>query len=288
MRLAVLSDIHGNLIALEATLEEIEEEKVDGFIVAGDMVAGSHPVEVVNRLRKLNCWMIRGNNENYIVRFASGEAPNWWHTCRQWAFIRWNYKRIDNDTLDFIQSLPEQMTVNILGTDSIRIVHGSPRNISELIYPDKDITPLNIALEQTSEPVLIFGHTHVPWQIRHDGRLALNSGSVCGTFSGKPGGSYAIMEWKHEHWEVQLRELNYDIKQARRAFIDTGLLEEGGAFAQHFLQDIETGVNSLPVFVAYAYKMAAEAGYPDSPFVPDEIWEKAAISFEKDNKVSQK
>ena len=283
MRLAVISDIHGNLTALEAVLKEIEEEAADGIIVAGDMVAGSHPVDVINRLRKLNCWMIQGNNENYIVRFASGHAPEWWHTCRQWAFIRWNYKRIDNETLDFIRSLPEQLTVNITGTDSIRVVHGSPRNISELVYPDKDLTPLDIALEQTSEPVLIFGHTHVPWQIKRDGRLALNSGSVCGTFSGKPCGSYAIMNWANGRWEVQLRELNYDIEQAKDAFINTGLLEEGGAFAQHFLQDMETGVNSLPLFVNFAYKMAAEAGYSDLSFVPDEIWEKAATSFEKEN-----
>jgi putative phosphoesterase len=279
MRLAILADIHGNIPALEAALKEIEEDVVDGFIVAGDMVAGPNSVEVINRLRELNAWMIRGNNEGYILRFASGEAPDWWYTARQWSFMHWNYRRMDDDTLDFIKALPEQRTINFAGTDPIRIVHGSPRNISELVYPEKDMSLLHIALGMTSEPVLIFGHTHLPWQERLDGRLALNPGSVCGTFMGKTGGSYAILSWEPDRWEVELRELHYDISLARKAFEDTGLFEEGGAVAKCWLHDLETGINTLPRFVEFAYNQAEEAGYPDLPFVPDEIWDRAYELF---------
>ena len=281
MRLAILADIHGNLPALETAFQEIEEDAVDGYIVAGDMVAGPNPVEVLNRLRELGAWMIRGNNENYILRFASGEAPAWWYKARQWAFMYWNYCQIDKDTLKFIDDLPEQRTVHITGTDPIRVVHGSPRNISELIYPDKDMAPLQIALRTASEPVLIFGHTHEPWEVRENGRLAINPGSVCGTFNGKTSGSYAILSWGNGYWEVELREVHYDVALTRKAFEDTGLLREGGAFAERWLYDIEMGVNTLPRFVKYAYRKAAEAGYADSPFIPDEIWERAAESFEK-------
>lgn len=152
MRLAVLADIHGNLPALETALQEVEEDAVDGYIVAGDMVAGPNPVEVLNCLRELGAWMIRGNNENYILRFASGDAPAWWYKAHQWAFMYWNYCQIDKDTLKFMDDLPEQRTIHITGTDPIRVVHGSPRNISELIYPDKDMAPLQIALRQFRSP----------------------------------------------------------------------------------------------------------------------------------------
>jgi putative phosphoesterase len=279
MRLAILADIHGNIPALEAALKEIEKDAVDGFIVAGDMVAGPNPVEVINRLRELNAWMIQGNNEGYILRFASQEAPDWWYTVRQWSFMHWNYQRMDNDTLDFIKELPEQRTVNFAGTDPIRIVHGSPRNISELIYPEKDMSLLDVALGMVPEPVLIFGHTHEPWQVRRDERLALNPGSVCGTFMGKTGGSYAIISWGNNRWSAELRELHYDIGLTRKAFEDTGLLEEGGAIAERWLHDLEAGINTLPRFVEFAYRQAAEAGYSDSPFVPDEIWDKANDLF---------
>ncbi len=282
MRLAILADIHGNIPALETALKEIEKDSVAGFIVAGDMVAGPNPVEAINCLRELDAWMIRGNNENYILRYASGDAPGWWYTTRQWAFMHWNYRRMDEDTLNFMKTLPEQRTISFARTNPIRVVHGSPRNVSELVYPDKDMEPLHTALGMVSEPVLIFGHTHEPWQMRLDGRLALNPGSVCGTFVGKTGGSYVILSWEHDRWEVELREVHYDVALARKAFENTGLLEAGGAFAKCWLHDIETGINTLPRFVKYAYRKAAEAGYPDSPFVPDEIWERAARSFEQD------
>ena len=76
MRLAVLADVHGNIPALEAALSEIERDAVDGILVAGDMVAGPNSVEVLRRLRDLSASMIRGNNENYILRFADGDAPD--------------------------------------------------------------------------------------------------------------------------------------------------------------------------------------------------------------------
>lgn len=282
MRLAILADIHGNMPALETALKEIEDDSVDGIVVAGDMVAGPQPVEVIDCLRELNAWMIRGNNENYILQFASGEAPDWWHTARQWAFMRWNYQQMNQRTLDFLKALPEQRIIELQGADPIRVVHGSPRNVSELVYPEKDMAPLNIALETVPEPVLIFAHTHVPWQMQEDGRLAFNPGAVCGTFDGKPGGSYAVLSWENDHWEAELRELDYDIALVKKTFENTGLLNAGGAFAERWLHDLEAGINTLPRFVEYAYRQAAAEGYSDSPFVPDDIWDKASDLFKSD------
>lgn len=278
MRLAVFADIHGNLPALEAALQEI---KVDGLIVAGDMVAGPNSVEVLNRLRDLNARMIRGNNDNYILQFASGEAPEWWYTAQQWAFTRWNFKKMDQESIEFLESLPEQTTVTLPSADPIRVVHGSPREVSELVYPDKDPSLLDAALEMIPEPVLIFGHTHVPWQLRRNRRLACNPDSICAVPNGKLGGSYATLAWQDDHWEASLHELHYDISLVRKAFETTGLLEAGGAIAERWLYDLETGQNSLPVFVDYAYAQAAKAGYTDSPFVPDEIWNEAARTFDE-------
>lgn len=135
MRLAILADIHGNIPALEAALREIKRDALDGLIVAGDMIVGPNSVEVIRRLRELDARMIRGNNENYLLRFASGEAPDWWHTARQWSFMRWNYRQMNEETLNFIKGLPEQLIIHLTGTDPIRVVHGSPRNVSETDPP---------------------------------------------------------------------------------------------------------------------------------------------------------
>lgn len=283
MRLAVFADIHGNMIALDTALKEIKNDSVDGFIVAGDMLAGPNPVEVIHRLLELDAWMIRGNNENYIVQFAAGNAPGWWYSAHQWSFMHWNYRKLDKETLDVIKSLPEQRTISIAGFDPIHVVHGSPRDISELVYPDKDISLLDNAVKEVKEPVLVFGHTHEPWQIHRNGSLAFNPGSLSATLMGKTGGSYAILSWDEDKWNVELRELIYDIPLARKAFEASGLLDEGGAIAERWLHDIESGRNTMPRFVEYAYKRAADAGYPDSPFVPDDIWDEAVRSFDEQN-----
>ena len=279
MRLAVLSDIHGNIPALDKALEEIDRIGVDGFIVAGDMAAGPQPEQVIERLRDLNCRMIRGNNEEYLIKLAAEDAPGWWHTARQFAFIRWNFRQLRAETIAFLKSLPEQIVITMPGLEPIRVVHGSPRSISELVYPEKDITLLDIALDMVPENVLVFGHTHEPWQMVRNGKLALNPGSVSGTLNGKLGGSYAILTSGEGQWSVDLHDLHYDISLARKAFIETGLLEAGGKISECWLHDLETGVNTLPRFVEYAYRLSAEAGYADLPYVPDDIWETATKTF---------
>jgi putative phosphoesterase len=280
MRLAILADVHGNLPALEAVLNDLRNDSIDGFIVAGDMVGGPNSVEAIERLRELNAWMIRGNNDNYLLKFASGSAPDWWFTSHQWAFSRWCYQHTDPGTVDFLHSLPEQRVIELPGASAIRVLHGSPRSVTELIYPDQDISLLDLALEMTAEPVLVFGHTHVPWQMRRNGRLALNPGAVSGSLVKAACANYAIISWKNGQWEVDLRGVEYDIAALRACFHETGLLEAGGAFARAALFDFENGANTVPELVNYACKMAADAGYPDCEFVPDEIWDQAAKTFD--------
>jgi putative phosphoesterase len=279
MRLAVLADIHGNLPALEAVLDDLRNEPVDGFIVAGDMAAGPNSAEVVERLRALNAWMIRGNNDNYLLKFASGSAPDWWYTSQQWAFTRCCYQQTDPETLEFLGSLPEQRVIELPGASVIRVVHGSPRNISELVYPDQDLSLLDLALEMTSESVLVFGHTHTPWQMRRKDRLALNPGAVCGSLTRGACANYAVLTWQNKAWEAELRSVSYDLAALRACFETTGLLTAGGAIARTLLFDFEHGANTLPDLVTYAFELASQAGYPNCEFVPDEIWEQAAQTF---------
>ena len=104
MRLAILADIHANLPALEAVLADARQNPVDGFIVAGDHITGGpHPNETMGALRSLeNCWMIRGNMDDYLLKYANGTAPAEWRTSRQWATLRWSQQRLDRATLNFI------------------------------------------------------------------------------------------------------------------------------------------------------------------------------------------
>jgi putative phosphoesterase len=280
MRLAVIADAHGSLPSLEAVLQEIHALSVDGLLVAGDMTCGPNSIEVLQRLKAEHAYMVLGNNEGYLLSFDSGQAPDWWHTSRQWAFNRWVYRTIDRASLDLLCSLPEQLVIDLPGTAPIRMFHGSPRSTNEHLYPGFHPEPLENAFARTIEPVLVCGHTHIPWCECRDDRLALNPGAVLFPCDGNLNAQYAILTWTTTGWEVEHRSVAYDHSLVRKAFTDTGLLQEGGAFALSFLLAIETGQDVTIKFLSHAYHKAAEAGHPDCEYVPDDIWDAATESFD--------
>jgi putative phosphoesterase len=280
MRLAVMSDVHGNLPALEAVLEDVQPYEPDGILVAGDFVGGPQPVETIHLLRSLDSWMIRGNSDTGLLQYGLGDAPEVHYTHRQFALLRWAHRHVDQGTFDLIRSLPEQRVVEIDGTAPIRMVHGSPRDPSESIFPDRDPVTLDCALAQTSEPVLVCGHTHIPWKVTRDDRLALNPGAVCGPLNGDVGAQYALLTWRDGRWQAEHRVIPYDLERIRASFRESGLLEEGGALARSFLLSIETGQNVAKDFLSHAYGLAAQAGFEGCHAVPDAAWERASATFD--------
>jgi predicted phosphodiesterase len=298
-RLAVLADVHGNLPALEAVLADVRQIDVDGVIVAGDLLHGApQSAEVVRLLRSLGAWMIRGNNDNYLLAYDAGDAPGGWYTSKQWASLRWTYFHLNRETLNFIASLPEQRVVALDGAAPIRVVHGSPDSSSGKLFPDRDPASMSLfreagflppdceppRLEQAfapiAEPVLVCGHTHIPWNQEEGERLALNPGAVCGSLNGDVRVQYALLTWQDGRWQVEHRAVSYDLTQVRAAFRQNGLLAEGGAFARSILLTIETGQNVAGRFVSHTYRVAAEAGFEDCAVVPDAVWEHAVATFD--------
>jgi predicted phosphodiesterase len=255
MRIAILADIHGSLPSLEVVLHEIHKQPLDGLLVAGDMTCGPNSAEVLQRLQVENAWMVLGNNEGYLLRFDSGQAPDWWFTSHQWALNRWVYRTIDRASLNLLRSLPEQRVIALPGAAPIRMFHGSLRDAGELLDPKLHPEPLEDAFCRTTEAVLF----------------------PC---NGDVGAQYAFLTWTKAGWEVEHHSVAYDRSRVRRAFEDSGLLQAGGALARAFLLSIETGRDISMFFLKYAYRKAAEAGYPDCEYVPDDIWESAAASFD--------
>jgi putative phosphoesterase len=281
MQLAVMADIHGNLPALEAVLEHLQTGAVDGILVAGDLTGGGpQSNEVIHRLRSLHSWAIRGNADRALLRYAASQVPASHHTCQQFALLRWTHRHMDRAALDFLRSLPEQRAVELPGAAAIRLVHGSPRDLSEGLDPDGDPAALALALAQTGEAVLVCAHTHIPWQRQRDGRLILNPGAVSGPLNGQVGAQYARLTWRGDHWQAELFTVPYDVKQVWAACRQSGLLEEGGAWARSFLLCLESGKDVLDAFFNYASGLAVEAGLPDSPVIPDPIWERATATFD--------
>lgn len=224
--------------------------------------------------------MISGNSDTTLLRYRNGKAPKEWNDNHQFALLRLANKNIDEITIKYLQSLPDQCSIQISDKDAIRVVHGSPRDQYESIFPKLEPETLEIALAQTEEPVFICGHTHIPWKVERDGILAFNPGAVCGPLNGQICAQYAILNWDKDHWQVEHRTVDYDLDLIRAAFHNSGLLHEGGTLARCFLQSIETGQNITERFLNHAYRMAEQAGFGEMNVIPDDVWVQADETFD--------
>ena len=298
MRLAILADVHGNLPALEAVLVDVEQQEVDGILVAGDTVDGPYALEPLQALRARGSWMIRGNREQYMLAYDRGDAPPAWRSGAQWAGLRWIYHHLDREALDFIASLPDQGTYAPEGAAAIRVVHGAPQGVSALLLPDRSPELLGVfdkvgltdlgyrhvtldeAFAQTGEPVLVCGHSHIAWQQSWDGRLALNPGSVGAPLNGDTRAQYALLTWQDGCWQAEHRAIDYDLARIRAAYEESGLLAEGGVFIRAWLLTVETAQNVSGRLVTHVSRLAAQAGLEDWDSIPEAIWSQAEATFD--------
>lgn len=281
MRFAVLADVHGNLAALEAVLEDLEQFNLDGVIIAGDYVGGPHPNETITLLCSMRQhWMIIGNSDIGVLNYVKGQAPEYQRTAKQFALLRWASQRLDMNSLEALRNLPEQQSVFVDGADLIRVVHGNLETAFDGYDPDEELEKLESDLVKIEESVLICGHTHRPWTVNVNGKLAINPGSVAGPLNGYIGAQYALLEWLEGRWKAELHAIKYDLTRTRSDFIQSGLLEEGGPLARCFLDSIEKGGDGSLRFLEYAWGLAEQAGYKDISFIPDEIWEQAENTYD--------
>jgi predicted phosphodiesterase len=302
-RLAVLADVHGNLPALEAVVADIRQQDAAGppcrIIAAGDyLTSGPYPAEVVRLLHELDACMIRGNAEGYFLDYRAGDAPDAWYTSYQWAAMRWSYRQLEDETLDFIAGLPEQRVVALDGAAPIRVVHGSPSSPSERLFPegdpmalewfreadllppDRDPRRLKRVLEGIDEPLMVCAHTHIPWVQSHDHQVALNPGAVSLSFVGDARAHYALLTWEDGRWRVEHRAVPYDLDRLRSAFRSRGFLAAGGEFARAMLLTIESGQNVIGHLFSHIDRLAVEAGLAGWVIVPDALWEHALATFD--------
>ncbi len=275
-------------------LADARAHGVDGYVIAGDLLLGApFPVETLDRLRDLDAWIIRGNNDVYFTRYDSSAAPKTWQTRAQWALLRWSYARLDRDALDYLAALPDRVTVILPGAAPICVVHGSPRALSEGIIPGDPETRRKFAqsratnnigvadaLAQIVEPVLVCGHTHIAWEHHNNGRLALNPGAIGWPTDGMVGAEYALLTWERGRWTTELRGVEYDVEALLAAYHDSGMLAECGAMARALMRNAETGQNYAWYLVLRAFDLAAQAGIAHDGVVPDDIWERAAATLE--------
>jgi predicted phosphodiesterase len=278
-RLAVMADIHGNLPGFEAVMADLEQyAPLDGYLVAGDVVGGPGQEAILQRLIATGAVVAHGNGEVNALEVADGAAPDYIYTARQFTFIRWVVEHLSLQSLAFLRSQPAQSVVTLPGALPVRVVHGSPRDVVEGVNPLRRPELLAEVMRLVPEPVVVFGHTHWPFQVRLDGRLAFNPGAVYFPEDGFIGSEYALLDWDGERWTAQHHQVAYDLAEFRRSYRDSGFLAVS-PLCRIYLEDAHSGIDTLHTFFDHCQTLAEAAGCADLPYFPDEIWQQAEETF---------
>ena len=279
MRLAVLSDIHSNSIALKACIDYIEQQSVDGLLLLGDYVSDCpNPQETLKLLRYLNkqykVFMIRGNREQYFLNYKKGLAGDWKYTSYQGSLL-YTYERLTENDLDWFASMPETMLLELEGTAPILLVHGSPLYARELMDAGKENT--DKYLEQLPIDYMVAGHTHRQFIYKKNGKHLLNPGSVGVAIGVENSAHMAMLTWKQGKWNTELLTIPYDYKKVCEIFKKSSLMKKAKIWPKCILKSISTGVNLGPICAKRSFDLAMEAKEPlENNIVPEKYWEKAA------------
>ena len=213
MRLAIISDIHSNLPALQVVLEQIEKEGIDRILCAGDIVGyGPFPNEVIERLKRIELTTILGNHDRAVL---SRDSSNM--NIQAQDAVWWTIENLKQEGQDYLARLRSKESFFWNGL-SIAIYHGSPKDDNEYVPEESADDEL---LELAKSDFLILGHTHVPFVKSLDIGTVINPGSVGQPRDGDSKASFAIYDHRLRRFEV--KRLAYDIDTVAEAMRSSGL-----------------------------------------------------------------
>jgi len=239
---AVLSDVHGVLPALEAVLDEPDVVAADLVVVTGDLAAGPQPTAVLDRLARLGerVLLVRGNADRDLVAMARGaqvDVPD--------GATRWAASQLAPDHVRLLAGLPHPVTREIDGFGSVLFCHGSPRDDDEVVLVDTRLERWAEAFADLPAEVstVVCGHTHMPFARLVDRRLVVNPGSV-GMPYGRAGAHWALLR----DGAVSLRRSHLDLERAIASVVAGSTFPDRAAWAEYFLRSEASDVDALRAF----------------------------------------
>lgn len=219
MRIAILSDIHGNVVALEACLADLAAAGgADRIVAAGDLcLDGPRPRKVLRRLKEVGAHVVRGNTDRMITL----DDPAMYDADEREA-IMWQRGALGQDWVAWLGAAPASVTV---GNDAagLLIVHATPKHDDEHVWPDASDAQLEAIVADVAQHTIAFGHLHLPYVRTWRDRTFVNVASAGLPKDGDPRAHYAILTQQSGGWSVRSRRVAFDIDKVERQIRKSGM-----------------------------------------------------------------
>jgi len=214
VRIAVLSDIHGNIRGLDACLADLARQGgADAVVAAGDLcMDGPKPKKVLKRLHEIGAFAVRGNTDRAIALEpldADGE-------------IAWYREQIGPDWRAYLGQLPFVLRFGEPGAELV-VTHANPKNDDEHVWPDAADDQLERLFGDVDGAAFAFGHLHLPYVRVWRGKLLVNVASAGLPKDGDPRAGYAILTQRPGGWEVKHRRVAFDVERVAREIEKSGM-----------------------------------------------------------------
>jgi predicted phosphodiesterase len=240
---AVIGDMHGNLPAFDAVLDDLAVVKPDAIYLAGDYVnRGPQSGAVVERAMALGLPAISGNHDTWLASMAHGR-----HIPANWDDSWWTPQRLavgelTPSRLAWLDGLPATLHIELPGAAPALLVHGSPRGSREgmgRMFSDEQAAE---ALVGVAERTVIGAHIHYPWERRVNGAHIVVIGAVGCPFNGDINAQYGLFAWDGEthDWRFEQRSVPYDHERIYAAWRESGYLDDGSLSAELMLLEHRT------------------------------------------------
>ncbi len=219
LRIAILSDIHGNVHALDRCLDDLAARGgADTVVAAGDLcLDGPRPKHVLRRLRALGARCLRGNTDRLVGE--TGVPPLDAETARAVGWVR---DEIGEECTRWLRDLPFSLAFGD-GEDGLLVCHANPKSDDEHVWPDAYDDTLERLFGDVTQRTIAFGHLHLSYVRVWRGRTLVNVASAGLPKDGDPQAHYAILTWRSGGWEVQSRRVAFDVAKVARQLKKSGI-----------------------------------------------------------------
>lgn len=276
MRIALISDIHGNHMALKAVLDHVRGTGVDGIAFLGDYVTdfpGSHKVlEMVRAAaNEWKCWVLKGNREDYLLDYRHGRTTGWRPGSASGSLL-YAYNDLTDADFEYIEAMPFTMEVHPENAAPFTICHSSPRGSRDPICHDEP--QIAECLDLINTDYMFCGHQHVVRTYCHRNRKAYFVGSVglCDAMGGHA--QFAYMEFKNGIWLGTPVLVPYDVEAALAEFGPSGYADCACTWSRAIAYMARTGYDICVDL--YRGAVALSNGVRENGAIPERFYVMAA------------